>query len=178
MLSFNNAITWKTPLFLGLCTPHVSFPFSGCPIFYLIQLTHLILPDSWPVEISSEQGGLLLIKWSKTIQNCRDSMTLPLPFLGFSPLCPITVLTTMIHVFPAEPNVPLFLLPCKRGLVHRTDSVARKHLKLLLQALETAPPLTVHAFCGAGASWAFYNGVPLEFIKNMVLGNRMPFTHI
>ena len=166
MLSSNNAITWKKPLFLGPCTPHVSFPFSGCPIFYLIQLIHLISPDSWPVEISSEeQGGLLLIKWSKTTQNHRDTVTLPLPFLGSSPLCPITALTTMIHVFPAEPNDPLFLLPCKRGLVPLTDLVARKHLKLLSQALEIALPLTFHAFCRAGASWAFHNDVPLEFIK-------------
>ena len=116
--------------------------------------------------IMQVQGGLLLIKWSKTIQNCRDTVTLPLPFLGSPPpLCPITALTTMIHVFPGEPNDPLFLLHCKHGLVPLTDSVARKHLKLLSQALEIAPPLTFHAFRRTGASWAFHNGVPLEFIK-------------
>ena len=81
--------------------------------------------------ITQEQGGLLLIKWSKTIQNCRDTVTLPLPFLGTSPLCSINALTAMIQTFPAEPNDPLFVLPCKCGLVPLTDSVARKHLKAI-----------------------------------------------
>ena len=111
--------------------------------------------------ITQAHGGLLLIKWSKTILNHRDTVTLPLPFLGSSSLCPITALTTMIHAFPAEPNDPLFLPPRVCGLVPLTDSVARKHLKVLSLALEIAPPLTFH-----GASWAFHNGVPVEFIKN------------
>ena len=120
--------------------------------------------------ITQDQGGLLLVKWSKTIQNRRDTVTLPLPCLGSSPLCPIATLTLMIQMFPAEQNDPLFLLPRKRGLVPLTDSVAQKHLKSVSLALGIPPPLTFHAFCRAGASWAFHNGVPLEYIKNMALG--------
>ena len=80
-------------------------------------------------------------------------------------MCPIAALTLMVQMFPAEQNDPLFLLPRKRGLVPLTDSVARKHLKSVSLALGIAPPLTFHAFCRAGASWAFHNGVPLEYIK-------------
>ena len=115
--------------------------------------------------ITQDQGGLLLVKWSKTMQNRRDTVTLPLPYLASSPLCPIVALKSMIQIFPAEQNDPLFLLPRKRGLVPLTDSVARKHLKAVSLALGIAPPLTFHAFRRAGASWAFHNGVPLEHIK-------------
>ena len=103
--------------------------------------------------ITQDQGGLLLIKWSKTIQNRGDTVTLPLPCLGSSPLCPIAALTLMVQMFPTEQNDPLFLLPRKRGLVPLTDSVARKHLKAVSLALGIAPPLTFHAFRRAGASW-------------------------
>ena len=115
--------------------------------------------------ISHQQIGLLLIKWSKTIQNCRDTVTLPLPFLGSSHLCPISALAAMIQAIPASPNDPLFILPRKSGPTPLTDSVARKHLKTISLALALTPPLTFHAFRKAGASWAFHNGVPLEFIK-------------
>ena len=115
--------------------------------------------------ISHQQGGLLLIKWPKTIQNRRDTVTLPLPFLGSSHLCPISALAAMIQAIPASPNDPLFILPRKTGPTPLTDSVARKHLKTISSALALSPPLTFHAFRKAGASWAFHNGVPLEFIK-------------
>ena len=108
---------------------------------------------------------MLLIKWSKTMQNRRDTVTLPLPYLGSSPLCPIAALKLMNQILPAEQNAPLFLLPRTRGLVPLTDSVARKHLKAVSLALGIAPPLTFHAFRRAGASWAFHNGVFLEHIK-------------
>ena len=115
--------------------------------------------------IVHHQSALLLIKWSKTIQNRRDTITLPLPFLGTSPLCPIAALTNMIQAFPAEQNEPLFIIPLKHGFAPLTDSVVRKHLKAVSVALHITPPLTFHAFRKAGASWAFHNGVPLEFIK-------------
>ena len=163
MILSTNGQTWRTPSFLGPFISYVFSPSLGCPIFYPIPLPHLMLLGSWLVEIliPQDQGGLLLVKWSKTIQNCRDTMTLPLPCLGSSPLCPIAALKLMKQMFPAEQNDPLFLLPRKRGLVPLTDSVARKHLKSVSLALGIAPPLTFHAFRRAGASW----GVPLEYIK-------------
>ena len=99
------------------------------------------------------------------MQNRTDTVTSPLPFLGSSPLCPITALTAMIQSLPAEPNDPLFILPCKTGIIPLTYSVERKYLKTVSIALDIMPPLTFHAFRKAGASWAFHNGVRLEFIK-------------
>ena len=60
---------------------------------------------------------------------------------------------------------PTFILPRNTHCVPLTDSVARKHMKLVSNIIQLSPPLTFHAFRRAGASLAFQNGVPLEFIK-------------
>ena len=84
----------------------------------------------------------------------------------------------MIQTLPAEASDSLFTLLRNAGFVPLTDSVTRKHLKAISLALKLASPLTFRAFRRVGASWAFHNGVPLEFIKNMVPGSQMPFIHI
>ena len=115
--------------------------------------------------IITKNSALLIIKWSKTIQNRRDIVTLPLPCLGLSLLCPVAALNKMISHYPASDNDPLFILSRNTYNIPLTDSIARKHLKYVSEVLNISPPLTFHAFRRAGASWAFQNGVPLEFIK-------------
>ena len=78
--------------------------------------------------IKSGEGAVLLLKWSKTIQDRKSTVTIPLPSLGSSPLCPIRALDLMIQNIPADPNHPLFSIKNPRGLVPLTDSIARKHL--------------------------------------------------
>ena len=114
--------------------------------------------------IPSKAGAVLLLKWSKTIQDRKTTHTIPLPHLGSSPLCPISALLHMTQMIVANPNNPLFILPTPSKQVPLTDSVARKHLKKISIALNISPPLTFHAFRRAGASWAFKRGVPLEHI--------------
>ena len=113
--------------------------------------------------IPSQAGAVVLLKWSKTIQDRKTTQTIPLPHLGASPLCPITAILAMTHEIVANPNDPLFIVPSPNQ-VPLTDSVARKHLKKISTALNISPPLTFHAFRRAGASWAFKQGVPLEHI--------------
>ena len=61
--------------------------------------------------IPSHSGAVLVLKWSKTIQDRKTTQTIPLPNLGVSPLCPIAAITTMIKTIPVKPNDPLFILP-------------------------------------------------------------------
>ena len=112
----------------------------------------------------SGDAAVLLLKWSKTIQERKSTLTIPLPNLGLSPLCPITAIQKMIQTMPASPNDPLFTINKFNKLVPLTDSVARKHLKNASIALNISPTLTFHAFRRAGASWAFSHGVPLKHI--------------
>ena len=114
--------------------------------------------------LTSGVGAVLLIKWSKTIQDRKSITTIPLPNLGLSPLCPIVALRAMIHHMPAHSNDPLFTIKKHHHLQPLTDSLARKHLKNASQSLQISPHPTFHAFRRAGASWAFNHGVPLEHI--------------
>ena len=72
----------------------------------------------------------------------------------------------MISTIPAESNDPLLTVPRKSHLVPLTDSVARKHLMLISQCLKLPVPVTFHVFRRAGGSWAFHQGLLIEFIKN------------
>ena len=114
--------------------------------------------------IRSGEGAVLLLNWSKTIQDRKSTVTIPLPSLGNSPLCPIKAINLMIKNIPADPNDPLFTIQTTKGLAPLTDSIACKHLKKASHALNISPSLTFHAFRRAGASWAFSQGAPLEHI--------------
>ena len=75
------------------------------------------------------QGAVVLVKWSKIIQNRKDVANVSIPALGETLLCPIEALNIMLRKIPASDNDPLFLVLKPKGLVPLTDSVARKHLK-------------------------------------------------
>ena len=114
--------------------------------------------------IFGDSGAVLLLKWSKTIQNRKDFATVSLPDLAGSNLCPILALKVMFHRFQGNDNSPVFVIPRTKGLVPLTDSVARKHLKDISRALCLEKVLTFHDFQRGGAAWAFSHGVPLEHI--------------
>ena len=116
--------------------------------------------------IFAHDTAVILIKWSKTIQDRKKTTTISIPNLGKSPLCPINALLNMLQKIPAHKNAPLFMLNKKTVVTTLTDSVARKHLKQVSQILGLDPPLTFHSFRKAGATWAFQHGVPLEHIKS------------
>ena len=116
--------------------------------------------------IFSQDGALILIKWSKTIQDRKNFATIAIPDLGASSLCPIKALRLMFHLYPAHEDSPLFLLPRPTQSSPLTDSTARKHLKDISKALALPSSITFHDFRRAGASWAFHQGVPIEHIRS------------
>ena len=154
--------------------PHIFTSLYLLCFFSFLRLSN-ILPHSVPTfdhtrqlaradYITTSDGAILLIKWSKTIQNRKDIVTIPIPRLGDSPLCPIAAMDGMVRLYPVSDNEPLFVIPRGETLVPLTDSMARKHLKDISSHLGLPKPLTFHDFRRAGASWAFQNGVPLEHI--------------
>ena len=155
------------------------FPVIFRPLYLLCFFSFLrlsnILPHSVPTfdhtrqlaradYIATPNGAILLIKWSKNLQNRKDIVTIPIPLLGDTPLCPIAALDGMIRLYPVSDNEPLFVIPRAQTLVSLTDSVARKHLKDISSHLGLPKSLTFYDFRRVGASWAFQNGVPLEHI--------------
>ena len=114
--------------------------------------------------IFSQQVCTVIVKWSKTIQDRKETTTLSLPLLGSSPLCPVAALKSMYQVFPASKNSPLFLVQGRSKLVPLADSAARKHLKSISAMLNVSPHLTFHTFRRSATTWAFNNGVSLQEI--------------
>ena len=90
--------------------------FPGSLTFYHILLepdhTHQLAHGDF---ILSNAYAVLLLKWSKTIQDSETTPTIPLPILGSPALCPISALNNMTKKFPAGPNDPFFALPKHPG---------------------------------------------------------------
>ena len=114
--------------------------------------------------IFSHDTITVIIKWSKTIQNRRNTTTLCVPALGRSPLCPFKAICRMLHNTPGSPNDPLFQILKNNTYVPLTDSVACKHLKKVATVLKVPSPSTFHLFRKSGTTWAFQHGVPLQQI--------------
>ena len=157
----------------------MQFPVIFKPLYLVVFFSFLRLSNVLPHSVASfdhtrqlargdvifgDSGAVLLIKWSKTMQNRKDFTTVSLPDLAGSNLCPIMALRTMFATFKGTDNSPVFLIPRNKGLVPLTDSVARKHLKDISKALSLSKVLTFHDFRRGGAAWAFSQGVPLEHI--------------
>ena len=105
-------------------------------------------------DLSFSPHNVILIKWSKTMQDRQSVSTITIPALGCSPLCPVTALTAMCRAFPATSNQPLFLYSRQGSFLPLTDSMARKQLKKFPTLLQFSKHFTFHDF-RRGATWAF-----------------------
>ena len=72
---------------------------------------------------------VIILKWSKTLQDRKEVTTVTIPALGSSALCPCKALTTLVQSHPLSDDHPLFLFYKQGHWVTLTDSMARKHLK-------------------------------------------------
>ena len=139
----------NTDLLLSILSAYATLPFPSIyRALYLLSLfSFLRLSNIFPHTIKnfdvttqlcrgdlifSQDSIVVIIKWSKTIQNRRDTVTISVPSLGDSPLCPYQALKLMLLKIPGSPNEPLFQIPRKGVLVPLTDSAARKHLEFRL----------------------------------------------
>ena len=124
--------------------------------------THLCRADF----IRSSSHGHLILKWSKTLQNQNQFKVIHLPFLGSSPLCPISALQVMCSSIPASKNSPLFCAPQGLGVVPLTQSKVRKMLRALVLSMGLDPEIhSFHTFRRSGASFAYNNGIAVDSIQ-------------
>ena len=165
--------------FVGIWFFRISYYIPGSIYFLFLFFSFLRLSNLLPHSRTSFdptrqlcRGDLIfssdtitvIIKWSKTIQNRRNTTTISVPALGRSPLCPYSAVRLMLDNTPGSPNDPLFQVPTATGYVPLIDSVARKHPKKVAQVLKVPSPLTFHIFRKSGTTWAFQHGVPLQQI--------------
>ena len=116
--------------------------------------------------IIAEDQVLVIIKWSKTMQNRQELRTISLPMLGLSPLCPAMALRSLLAWIPGDANAPLFQIRRTHASIPLTDSVACRHLHSVSDGLNLSPHLTFYDFRRSGATWAFHHGVPLSQIMH------------
>ena len=58
--------------------------------------------------MNTEDGLIILLKWSKTVQ-CSERIV-PLALIPGHPLCPVSAFNNMCQAVPSGTNQPLFLL--------------------------------------------------------------------
>ena len=88
--------------------------------------------------IFTPQGATILTKWSKTLQDRRQVQTIVIPRLGYSPICPVTLIQDMFAQIPGHNNDPLYCVPSSCATAVLADSMAREHLKHISLDLQIA----------------------------------------
>ena len=106
---------------IHLCD-HMQFPQIFKPLYLLIFFSFLRMSNVLPHAVTQfdftrhlaradvifgTTGAVLIIKWSKTLQNRRDVVTISLPDLQSSHLCPVSALKAMFQIFPGSDNSPV-----------------------------------------------------------------------
>ena len=76
--------------------------------------------------IFGKKFATIILKWSKTMQDRKETSTFSIPMLGESPLCPIAALQQMFAHIPVSKNSPLFVFHKNGATVPLADSTAQE----------------------------------------------------
>ena len=110
--------------------------------------------------------AVLLVKWSKTMQNNDQVKLITVPRIPGSTLCPVSALNNLLSIIPKGANLPLFQIKVAQEWVPLTDSRVRRHFDIILARLQLKNTgYTPHAFRRSGATFAFNNNVALQNIQ-------------
>ena len=116
----------------------------------------------------SPSGAVISVDWSKTIQYSQRVLSIPLPFIKNSPMCPSTSLYLTQNLVPgARPNSSPFQYPLGSTVQVLTYSKFLLLLQDFLRGLHIDPKsYSGHSFRRGGASFALECGVPAELIQS------------
>ncbi len=116
-------------------------------------------------------GIIVLVRWSKTIQFRERCVSIPLPRLPGSPLCPVSAI---LHAFsftcaaPPYSQAFCWVHPQTVRFQAFTYPFFMSKLKGVLGRIGVdSSSYGSHSFRRGGASFAFESGVPIELIKVM-----------
>ena len=121
-------------------------------------------------DVSFIAGGLLMrVRGSKTIQFGERDLSVPLPLIPGSPLCPTTAVTAVLLSTPNLPlDTPLYVYGQGGDMVKLTQSMFSHKLTKVMSGLGYEAKLfSGHSLRRGGASWAFQRGLPGEIIQVM-----------
>jgi hypothetical protein len=117
----------------------------------------------------SDQGFLLHVTRSKTIQFHQREYLVPLVYLQSHPLCPVSALCDLLLLSPTAPSsVPLLSFTTLAGLTALTQCQFTSKLQACIQSLGYNPrEYSAHSLRRGAASWAFQAGLPGEIIQTL-----------
>ena len=110
-------------------------------------------------------GGTLRIRASKTLQFQQRSLTIPLPGIPGSPLCPVAALQSHLRFSSVRAHSPLFSVISPKS--QRLFPITYRHfvLSTTTSAIGLVPAhYSPHSFRRGGASFAFKCNVPAQLI--------------
>ena len=116
----------------------------------------------------SSTGALLNIRATKTIQFFQRALSIPLPIIPGSPLCPVSSLSNHLRLNAVSLSDPLFSVRSSSSSSPNplTYSHFSKFLAKVITALDLDPrDYSPHSFRRGGATFAFACKVPAELIK-------------
>ena len=113
-----------------------------------------------------QEGVLLSVKCSKTIQFRERLLYVVVPAIPGSVLCPVLALQKLLSIACMPSSVPLFSIPVANGFKVITASRFTAKIKDTVALLGANPSrFSPHSFRRGGATFAFSSGVPGEAIK-------------
>lgn len=116
--------------------------------------------------VFTSSGANVHVSATKTIQCQQRSLSLPIPVIPGSRLCPISALRRHLALNPGPVSAPLFSVFSGSGLVPITYKQFRVFLSRVVSKLHLDPSLySPHSFRRGGATFAFDCHIPSEIIK-------------
>ena len=115
--------------------------------------------------VFSDNGAVVIVKWSKIMQDRQHIGNVPIPQLGNAYICPVKALNLMLSQNPMLEMLLFFTFQVKVELCH-CDSLARKHLKSsFCQYINLSRRINFHGCRRGGATWTFWHGFRVEHIQ-------------
>jgi len=112
-------------------------------------------------------GVVLILKWSKTIQDLGATPLIPLPEIPGHPLCPLQAYRELLAASPTtSPRQPLLTATTPAGRQTLTAPLLARLLKDMLNALrQDAGLFSFHSLRRGGATTAYHAGVSVVDVK-------------
>lgn len=117
-------------------------------------------------DVSESDNGLIVnMKWSKTIQAGQRILSIPLTKIPDCILCPVAAYHNMIKMIPGRDDSPLFLLESGKPVFYRNfNNKLREVIKLIgLNEME----FSTHSFRRGFATFAFHSNINSDLIQLM-----------
>ena len=132
---------------------------------------HLCVGD----VIFAFQRAVIVVKWSKTLQDRVKTTTIDILCLGASAICPIAALKQMLATYPSHQDASLFQIPHAGSLKPLTDSAASS--KSLVSWDYTGPSHSMISV-GEGLLGPFSMESPFGIFRPRGLGHPIVFGDI